>query len=85
MHKAQVILLRNGFYDGGTDGRLGPDVTEAISNYQEVNRLRRTGRLDMATLRSLGLLRGMPPGPPRRDQGDYRRGPEAIYEGRIVR
>lgn len=83
LRRAQVLMTRNGFYDGRTDGVPGPATTDALTNFQEVNRLRRTGRLDVSTLGVMRLLPGRQTVGPRRDD-DRRRGPDIIFQGRIV-
>lgn len=57
LRRAQATLTRQGFYDGPVNGVPSPLVSEALSNYQGVGRLRKTGRLDVSTL---GRLRLMP-------------------------
>ena len=83
LRRAQVRLTRNGFYDGRVDGVPGPATSEALVNFQEVNRLRRTGRLDVSTLGTMRLLPGRQTVGPRRDD-DPRRGPDIIFQGRVV-
>ena len=81
MRRAQITLLRGGFYDGETDGTPGPQTVEAITNFQEVNRLRRTARLDGDTLAAMRLL------PIRRQVASpryYGPRPGGVYEGRVV-
>ena len=85
LRRAQNKLLRQGFYDREPDGRPNALTAEALTNFQGYNRLRRTGRLDIATLGSLRLLpdngRGGPFGsfgPPRGP------GPYGVYDGRVV-
>lgn len=83
LRRAKASLERNGFYDGRVDGAPGPATTEAILNFQEVNHLRRSGRLDVSTLGLMRLLPGRQTVGPRRD-GDSRRGPDIIFQGRDV-
>ncbi len=83
LRRAQILLTRNGFYDGRTDGAPGPATTDALTNFQEVNRLRRTGRLDVSTLGIMRLLPGRQTVGPRRND-DPRRGPNIIFPGRVV-
>ena len=83
LRRAQVFLGRNGFYDGRADGVPGAATAEAVTNFQEVSRLRRTGRLDVSTLGTMRLLPGRQTVGPRRD-GDPRRGPDIIFQGRVV-
>ena len=83
--RAQKLLTRTGFYDGEVNGRPNRDLADAVSNFQEINRLRRSGRLDTNTLAAMRLLpdrregagRRLPPDGQPRDGGQ-------IYEGRIV-
>ena len=83
LRRAQVYLTRNGFYDGRVDGVPGGATSEALINFQEVKRLRRTGRLDVSTLGTMRLLPGRQTVGPRRDD-DRRRGPDIIFQGRVV-
>ena len=83
LRRAQVYLTRNGFYDGRVDGVPGAATSDALANFQEVNRLRRTGRLDVSTLGTMRLLPGRQTVGPRRDD-DRRRGPDIIFQGRVV-
>jgi peptidoglycan hydrolase-like protein with peptidoglycan-binding domain len=92
LRHAQAKLLRDGFYDGPTDGVPGPRIAEALSNLQQVSHVRATGRLDMQTLAILRLLPRTQPGPPRYyygpgsypGAGPYPPVPGGVYEGRIV-
>ncbi|MEY2493635.1 MAG: hypothetical protein QOJ45_127 [Verrucomicrobiota bacterium] len=66
---AQLLLMRQGFYNGGIDGLFGAGTEQAIRAYQMQIGLRPNGRLDPETLSSLGLLgvrRAPGFGPPRR-------------------
>jgi peptidoglycan hydrolase-like protein with peptidoglycan-binding domain len=67
---AQTLLARRGFYRSGIDGVYGPGMDFAVRAYQTRVGLPPTGRLDLETLASLGLLPGQRrPGfgpPPRR-------------------
>lgn len=83
VRRAQRTLTRLGFYDGELDGRPSHDLAEAVSNFQEVRRLRRSGRLDTATLGELRLLPDRRNGPPPR-RGDDDDGRGRIYDGRII-
>lgn len=56
LRRVQATLTRQGFYDGPINGVPSPLTTEALSNYQGVSRLRKTGRLDVSTLGSLRLM-----------------------------
>jgi Putative peptidoglycan binding domain len=53
--RAQNQLASLGYYRGYADGVFGPLTSRAIVQYQSDNGLRVTGRLDRATLRSLGV------------------------------
>ena len=81
LRRVQIQLGRSGCYDGEADGRPGQRTTEAIVNFQEVNRLRRTARLDISTLETLRLL---PDRPQYADPRGYPRPRRGVYEGRIV-
>ena len=66
---AQVILMRGGYYRSGIDGIYGPGMEFSLRAYQSRIGLPVSGRLDMETLNSLGLLPGQRAqqfGPPRR-------------------
>lgn len=86
LRRAQKYLLRSGFYDGEADGVPDRRTSEAIANFQEVNRLRPTARLDVRTLGAMRLL------PERRVERQVEvvprvyngRRPPVIYEGRIA-
>ena len=89
VRRAQLALRREGFYLGDVDGAPGSQTVAALSEFQSAMRMRRTGRLDEATLRMLRLL---PPSNRRRGPQPFfdneqppasRRSP-AVYEGRIV-
>ena len=82
--RAQKLLSRSGFYDGEVDGRPNRDLADAVSNFQEVNRLRRTGRLDTNTLAAMRLLPDRRSGPPRRSDSDDRRDRGQVYDGRVI-
>ncbi len=83
--RAQKLLARTGFYDGEVNGRPNRDLADAVSNFQEVNRLRRSGRLDTNTLAAMRLLPDRREGPGRRPSpDDERRDGGQVYEGRIV-
>jgi peptidoglycan hydrolase-like protein with peptidoglycan-binding domain len=66
---AQTLLARRGFYRGSLDGAYGPEMNFAVRAFQARLGLPATGRLDLETLASLGLLPGQRRpgfGPPRR-------------------
>ncbi len=52
--QAQAQLARLGYYRGQVDGSFGPLTSRALTLFQADNGLRVTGRLDSATLDSLG-------------------------------
>ena len=52
---AQRSLQRKGFYKGNIDGNMGPETGAALREYQKSSNLNVTGRLDQATLSSLGV------------------------------
>jgi peptidoglycan hydrolase-like protein with peptidoglycan-binding domain len=54
--KAQLILMRAGFYREEIDGLYGPAMNFALRNYQGRFGLQPSGRFDVETLGSLGLL-----------------------------
>jgi peptidoglycan hydrolase-like protein with peptidoglycan-binding domain len=66
----EVNLRRRELYRGPIDGAFGPELESALRAYQSRIGLVATGRLDMDTLASLGLLPGQrgPRLPPRRYQ-----------------
>jgi hypothetical protein len=52
----QRILREEGLYYGPINGILGPRTRSALRAYQRRYDLRVTGRLDIPTLRSMGLI-----------------------------
>jgi peptidoglycan hydrolase-like protein with peptidoglycan-binding domain len=88
--QAQVLLLREGFYRGPTDGMPGQATAEALLNYQGAYNLPRTGRLDASTVAALGIAPvGNPAAAPRANVPRKRvyTAPQVapgVYEGRIV-
>jgi peptidoglycan hydrolase-like protein with peptidoglycan-binding domain len=54
--RAQIILMRQGFYRDEIDGLYGPAMNFALRNYQARFGLRPSGRLDVETLAALSLL-----------------------------
>lgn len=52
--RAQSQLARLGYYNGAIDGAFGPLTSNAIRQYQADYGLAITGRLDRATVQSLG-------------------------------
>ena len=55
---AQERLAREGYYHGGSEGILNPEMQRAVRRYQITNGLRATGRLDADTLAVMGLQKG---------------------------
>jgi peptidoglycan hydrolase-like protein with peptidoglycan-binding domain len=55
---AQTLLARRGYYRSAIDGVYGPGMNFAVRAYQARIGLPPTGRFDMETLASLGLLPG---------------------------
>lgn len=53
--RAQSQLANLGYYSGTVDGSFGPLTSRAIAQYQADYGLRVNGRLDRATLKSLGV------------------------------
>jgi peptidoglycan hydrolase-like protein with peptidoglycan-binding domain len=77
----ETSLRRRGLYRGPVDGALGPELESALRSYQSRLGLAATGRLDMDTLASLGLLPGQrAPHLPRR-----RYAPEPPVRGKWIR
>jgi peptidoglycan hydrolase-like protein with peptidoglycan-binding domain len=54
--RAQIILMRQGYYRDEIDGLYGPAMNFALRNYQARFGLQSTGRLDVETLAALSLL-----------------------------
>lgn len=82
LRQAQRALRREGFYDGAASGVPDNLTADSLANFQGVNRLRKTGRLDVNTLGLLRLLPGRQSVGPRDREGG---GPNLIFEGRVVR
>lgn len=59
---AQARLARSGYYRSGVDGVFGPGTEFALRAYQSRVGLMPSGRFDMETLTSLGLLPRQRPG-----------------------
>ena len=83
LRDAQKILTRDGFYDGAVNGVPSEATADALAEFQGVNRLHKTGRLDVSTLGVLHLLPGRQTVTPR-DRDDDRGGPNIIFQGRIA-
>jgi peptidoglycan hydrolase-like protein with peptidoglycan-binding domain len=54
--RAQLVLMRRGYYREGIDGLYGPALNFALRNYQARFGLEPSGRFDVETLGALGLL-----------------------------
>lgn len=54
--RAQITLMRQGYYRDEIDGLYGPAMNFALRNYQARFGLRPSGRLDVETLAALSLL-----------------------------
>jgi hypothetical protein len=52
----QSALKQLGYYAGGLNGSLGVDTRRALTAYQQDYGLERTGAVDEATVRALGLI-----------------------------
>jgi hypothetical protein len=52
----QVELQKRGYYGGPIDGDIGPQTNAAIAKYQGDNGLPRTGQINEALLKSLGII-----------------------------
>jgi len=74
--RAQIALMRQGYYREAIDGLYGPAMGFALRNYQARFGLRPSGRLDVETLASLNLL------PEQRTTG-FRRFPRRFFPPRI--
>lgn len=60
VQQVQEALIEGGvFLPGGADGVFGASTTKAIGDYQQWNGLKRTGQLNVATLRRLGLAQSV--------------------------
>jgi peptidoglycan hydrolase-like protein with peptidoglycan-binding domain len=79
---AQSLLARRGYYRSEIDGVFGPGMEFALRAYQSRFGLEQTGRLDMETLATLGLLPGQPaPGVTAPVRRVYRRVPSYVTPG----
>ncbi len=52
---AQTKLKENGKYSGAVDGRYNDDFRTSLEVYQEANSLKKTGKLDEATIAHMGI------------------------------
>ena len=75
--RAQITLMRQGFYRDEIDGRYGPAMNFALRNYQARFGLRPSGRLDVETLAALSLL------PEQQRTSGYRRSHRPFFLPRI--
>jgi peptidoglycan hydrolase-like protein with peptidoglycan-binding domain len=75
--RAQLILMRQGFYRDEIDGLYGPAMNFALRNYQARFGLRPSGRLDVETLAALSLL------PEQQRTNGYRRSHRPFFLPRI--
>jgi peptidoglycan hydrolase-like protein with peptidoglycan-binding domain len=88
--KAQVLLTREGFYNGPTDGMPGQQFAESLLNYQTVYNLPRSARLDASTVAALGIgpvgnpARAPRANVPRKRAYSAPQVAPGVYEGRIV-
>jgi peptidoglycan hydrolase-like protein with peptidoglycan-binding domain len=53
IRQVQQKLKTTGLYSGQIDGRMGPDLKEAISAFQMQHRLPQTGAIDQPTMAAL--------------------------------
>ena len=74
LRRAQLRLMRSGFYGGDANGVPGEATFAALSEFQSANGMRRTGRLNAETLAALRIGPSRPPAPL-----------PGVYEGRVVR
>ena len=51
--QAQEQLKKTGLYKGTTDGKMGTDTKQAVSEFQQKHGLKQTGNLDQETLAAL--------------------------------
>jgi peptidoglycan DL-endopeptidase LytF len=58
IRQAQDELRDEGYYSGSINGFMGPQMRRALRQYQRVNNLNVNGRLDQATISSLGVTQG---------------------------
>jgi peptidoglycan hydrolase-like protein with peptidoglycan-binding domain len=75
--RAQLILLRQGYYRDEIDGVYGPAMNFALRNYQARLGLAPNGRLDVETLAALSLL------PEQRRTTGFRRFHRRFFRPRI--
>ena len=75
--RAQITLLRQGYYRDEVDGLYGPALNFALQNYQARFGLRPSGRLDVETLAALRLL------PEQQRTTGFRRFPRRLFAPHI--
>jgi peptidoglycan hydrolase-like protein with peptidoglycan-binding domain len=75
--RAQMVLLRQGYYRDEVDGFYGPAMNFALRNYQARFGLRPSGRLDVETLAALNLL------PEQQRTTGFRRFPRRLFAPHI--
>ena len=75
--RAQITLMRQGYYRDEIDGLYGPAMNFALRNYQARFGLRPSGRLDVETLAALSLL------PEQQRTSGYRRHRPRFFPPRI--
>ena len=80
--EAQSLLARRGYYRSDIDGIFGPGMEFALRAYQSRFGIEPSGRLDMETLATLGLLPGQPaPGVTAPVRRTFRRVPSYVTPG----
>ncbi|HZE56540.1 MAG TPA: peptidoglycan-binding protein [Chthoniobacterales bacterium] len=77
--RAQMVLLRLGYYRDAIDGLYGPAMNSALRNYQARFGLEPSGRFDVETLASLSLLPEQRVSSPRRYHRRFWGPREPIY------
>lgn len=73
----QIVLSKQGYYQGPIDGSVGPATSRAIRSYQRDHRLTPTGTINPALLISMGLSAPA-------DYAGYYTGYPAYYSGPYV-
>jgi len=53
--QVQLRLTGLGLYDGTIDGRMGPDLVDAVRHFQTLKGMRDSGMLTTGTLTALGI------------------------------
>jgi hypothetical protein len=57
LRQAQYVLIERGYDPGDADGLYGRKTKAALRLFQKDNQLRQSGKLNMVTLKALGLLK----------------------------